>query len=105
MPQFIQGESSNLNSNDKRVTITHMDDKVFLDVAIFRAPLKMRTEFDSTGLPLYVGYAVPGSAEADAVWQIFKNTISGRKVTGSNFANGSAAFKRQWSKRTTYSFA
>ena len=56
------------------------------------------SRLDSSHTPLlYAGEAAPSSAEADAVWRIWRVDIS----TGSTklWANGSASFTNKWTER------
>lgn len=46
----------------------------------------------------YIGYAVPGTSDATAGWQISALTVTGT-VTAVKFADGTAAFDQVWNDR------
>ena len=54
--------------------------------------------------PEYIGEALPGVSEDDAVWRIKKLTYSGNNVTQIDWAGGSEKFTNVWSSRTTYTY-
>jgi len=60
-----------------------------------------RIENDGNGAPIYIGKAAPGSAESAAVWQIQKLTYTNGAVTEINFADGSPAFCKSWTLRSS----
>lgn len=51
--------------------------------------------YDAEGHVQYVGYASPGSANSDAVWQIQRLTWVNGKLTMVRFAGG-AEFNQSW---------
>ena len=54
--------------------------------------------------PKYVGEAVPGSSEDDAVWRIQYIEYSGSNPTSVKWANGTEKFTNKWSQRATYQY-
>ena len=60
--------------------------------------------YDDTADPIcYLGEAVPGSLESDAVWRIKKiDFTGGASIT---FANGTATFVNKWSERAILSYS
>ena len=75
----------------------------------YLAELKFRGEY-SAGNLIYKGYARPGAATSDDVWQIAKLTYSGSDLTQVDWAqdsNGiaSADYKFIWDNRATYNFS
>lgn len=55
---------------------------------------------------VYAGYAQPGSAETDPVWQIRKMDydVNGNLVSV-KFAEGTAAYDKIWANRTSYTYS
>lgn len=62
-------------------------------------------EFNVDNNPVYVGYAVPGSATSAAVWQIRKFTYVGTNPTAIRFAGGSRLFNAVWDDRASLSYS
>jgi len=63
-------------------------------------------ENNASGLPIYVGEAVPSSAKSAAAWRIKKLTYDGNGfLTDVQWADGTAAFTKVWDDRTGYSFS
>ena len=67
--------------------------------------LKMAQEVDGNGLPLYIGYAVPGTAQSTAKWSIMKMSYSGTNLTKTEFADGTNEFSKEWDERTSYNYS
>jgi hypothetical protein len=67
--------------------------------------LQYQSRFEySAGLVLYSGYAPAPVGESDPAWVIKKYTYSGTDVVKVTFADGSNAFDKKWSLRTSYSY-
>ena len=62
-------------------------------------------ESDGNGLPIYVGWAAPGTAKTAASWQIQKLTYSGTVMTDVQWASGNADFDKIWNNRASYSYS
>ena len=67
--------------------------------------LTQKIAYTAAGLAEYLGFAVPGSSAAAAVWLIKKLTYSGTNVTDIQFANGSLAFDQVWDDRESLSYS
>lgn len=52
--------------------------------------------YTSSGLPEYIGLAIPGTATSSASWQIKKLTYSGNNVISILFADGDTKFDNIW---------
>jgi hypothetical protein len=63
-----------------------------------------RYAYTAAGLIEYIGYANPGSAEGDLVWQIRKMVYTGTSITQTNFADGSRSFEKSWTSRASYTY-
>ena len=65
----------------------------------------IRTEYDGSDNPVYIGRADAGTADTDAKWQIRKLIYDGSgnciKIL---FAEGSWRFKYRWSSRAVYNY-
>jgi hypothetical protein len=74
----------------------------------YLSDMKFRGEYSASNL-IYRGFARPGSATADSVWQICKITYSGSDVTQIDWPqiNGSASseFLFIWDNRGSYSYS
>jgi hypothetical protein len=55
--------------------------------------------------PEYVGEAVPGSSEGEAVWRIQYIEYSGSNPTSVKWADGTEKFINIWQQRATYSYS
>jgi hypothetical protein len=62
-------------------------------------PETMRIQ--DTGTYIYIGYAIPGSLEADNVWRICRYDTSGNRL----WADGDALYNNVWSDRATLSYS
>ena len=77
----------------------------------FYADMAFRGEYDGDGFMTYKGYARPGSAEGDLVWQIalLDSDADGNvtSITWPEAANGSASSEYifSWTDRATYTFS
>ena len=71
------------------------------DKVLLEAPaLIKRMDYNASNLPIYIGWAAPGSVAGDAVWQITKLSYSGNNVTLITFADSNTNFDGIWSSRT-----
>jgi len=60
----------------------------------------------SSGNPLYIGDAEPGSDTSDSIWRIKKMSYdSDGNVISVTWAGGSRAFKFIWDKRGDYTYS
>ena len=62
-------------------------------------------ENNGVGIPLFIGFAAPGSAKSAASWQIRKITTSGNFITDVQFADGDALFNNVWDDRAGLSYS
>ncbi|HXS93172.1 MAG TPA: hypothetical protein VN736_01135 [Candidatus Limnocylindrales bacterium] len=64
-------------------------------------------DYDASGNPIYLGYAVPGNSNAaSAVWRILKLTYDGSgRVTNRQYAGGSVLFNQIWNNRATLTYS
>ncbi len=53
---------------------------------------------------IYVGRALPGSLEADPVWQIYRCDFSGTEVV-KLYADGTSDFSKVWDDRLLYTYS
>jgi hypothetical protein len=56
---------------------------------------------NDTGTYIYLGWAIPGSSESDAVWRIARIDTSGNKI----WADGDALFNNSWTEREVISYS
>ena len=61
--------------------------------------------YDGSNQTEYIGYALPGSSKAAAVWLIKKLTYSGTLVTDIQFANSAAKFDQILNNKTSLSYS
>jgi hypothetical protein len=60
--------------------------------------------YDGSDNPIYIGEAVPGASEDDAVWRIQYIEYSGSNPTSVKWALGTEKFTNKWSQRVTYQY-
>lgn len=105
MPFQLSGYESNLDRKDNtEITMTNVGSKGLLDTLGVLVPLAKRWESNTSGQPIYTGYAAPGSLESSAVWLIVKTDYSDDIPTKEDFANGEFKFDKIWNNRTTYTY-
>ena len=63
-----------------------------------------RMAYNASNQPIYIGWAIPGTAETDDAWQITKLTYTGNNVTLITFADSNTEFDNIWSNRTTLTY-
>ncbi len=85
------------------LTTQHTDanDKVLTDPPA----LLKRMDYNASNLPLYIGWAIPGTGAGDAAWLITKHTYSGNNVTLIAFADGNTNFDNIWNNRTSLNYS
>ena len=59
----------------------------------------------SGGNPEYIGEAIPGSSEDDAVWRIQYIAYTGSNTSSVKWAEGTEKFTNKWSARTSYTYS
>lgn len=66
----------------------------------------INVEYNTDSLPLYTGYAAPGTATSSPRWMIvtFSYDISGNMLA-KKFARGKADFTAIWDNRATYTYS
>lgn len=62
-------------------------------------------EFDGSNNPIYIGFAITGSATSATAWQIRKITYTGTNPTSIRFANGTLAFGAVWDDRAALPYS
>lgn len=65
----------------------------------------INVEYDGGGDPIYIGYAEPGTADADPYWLIQKLTWSAGNMTALRFANGNLDYGDAWTGRAGLSYS
>lgn len=63
-----------------------------------------RVEYSGSN-PVYIGEALPGSAEDSAVWRIQQIEYSSDNPVAIKWAGGTEKFTNKWSERTSYQYA
>lgn len=53
------------------------------------------------GSPVYIGWALPGTEEADAAWKITKLEYSGANLVSQIWADGNTKFDNVWDDRAS----
>lgn len=66
--------------------------------------LTMRQDFDGGNQPIYIGEAVPGTAEGTGSWRIRKLAYTSDKLTKVSWADGSGDFEKVWTSRAGYAY-
>jgi len=75
------------------------------DVILTEAPaLIKRVEYNASNLPVYIGWAAPGTASSAAAWQITKHTYTGNNVTLIEFADSNTNFDNIWDSRASLNY-
>lgn len=75
------------------------------DNVLLEAPaLIKRMDYNAQNLPIYIGWAKPGTAASAAEWQITKLTYTGTNVTLIEFADSNTNFDNIWNSRTSLSY-
>ena len=108
-PQYVLNKSFNTNTKTLDVTIVGQDinsqdtlRQIQVDgngmVQTTSEGYKTRIEYSGSN-PLYVGFALPGTAETDAGWAIRKMTASGNNITETNWCDSDTKFDNKWSER------
>ncbi len=65
-----------------------------------------KIENDSSGRPIFIGLAKPGTATSKALWQIRKITYDGSGfLTDVQWAGGNATFNQVWDDRAGLSYS
>lgn len=55
--------------------------------------------------PVYIGYALPGTASGESKWLIFKHTFDGNgNMTSKYAADGEFIFNKAWDDRASYTY-
>lgn len=67
--------------------------------------LTERLENDGSGLPLFHGFARPGTATSAAGWRIKKFTYTNSVVTLIQWADGNGDFDNVWNDRSGLSYS
>jgi hypothetical protein len=65
---------------------------------------KVRVEY-SGGVPLYAGFALPGTLTSATGWAIRKMTAVGDNITATDWASGTTKFDKVWDDRATYTYS
>ena len=55
--------------------------------------------------PVYVGFALPGTATASATWRIMKLAYSGENLLSVTWANGNMLFVNVWDDRASLPYS
>ena len=77
---------------------------VALDGAQFLTS-RTATVTDGATQTIYIGSAIPGSAEGAAVWMIQRVSMTDDGATATLFAGGEAVFNQVWADRTSLDYS
>jgi hypothetical protein len=69
---------------------------------VFTSSAPYDKEYAEDGVYVYIGKAAPGSSTSSPVWQIQRSDNTLDPNFNWKFANGSAAFDKTWTSKTTY---
>ncbi len=67
-------------------------------------PMSRRTDFVTEAL-IYVGEALPGTAETAAQWRIKRLTIAGDDDVTEEWAGGTGDYDKAWDSRASYTYS
>jgi len=85
----------------------NFNDFIIKNWEILNGLLTIRIDYDlTTGNPIYMGLAKPGSDELSPVWAIksFEYDTNGNLIA-IKWANGNTNFDKVWNDRTTYTYS
>ncbi|MCK5611384.1 hypothetical protein KAR91_56460 [Candidatus Pacearchaeota archaeon] len=88
----MAGPGDNLKKDDQYLPYSHAD-------------LQWRSADDGNGDIEYIGYAMPGVADAEEGWQIEKFTNTAGSPVAGKFAGGSNRYDKIWDNRAGYSYS
>lgn len=94
-----------------KTCVTRSDGKVMVledQQAENEMQLTQKMENLSSGQPLYIGEALPGTATSATKWRIKKmeyDNGTSSPPTGVTWADGVSTFIKEWDERTSYSYS
>lgn len=107
MAKITLGGADSLDSDAAtfyQTTVTPAGDKVLHDVATSSATYATIVD-EASATVTYVGKAKLGTAQASALWQIFKITESGSTITTITWADGNSNFDNVWNDRASLTYS
>jgi hypothetical protein len=103
LPVTMAGGGGGATSENQLEMIGYLDD-ILTEIQSDTANKTLTVRLDQVSDTLfYVGKAVVGSVDANAVWQIVRYTTTG-VILKSEYANGAEAFNQVWNDRTTLTY-
>jgi hypothetical protein len=66
--------------------------------------LDQRIDYDGGTNPIYIGLALPGTADGTAEWQIYKMAWTDGNMTHLRWSDGVDEFSKKWTLRATYNY-
>jgi hypothetical protein len=103
LPVTMAGGGGGATSENQLEMIGYLDD-ILAEIQSDTANKTLTVRLDEVSDTLfYVGKAVVGSVDANAVWQIVRYTQTG-VILKSEYANGAEAFNQIWNDRTTLTY-
>lgn len=66
--------------------------------------LQQRIDNAGGALPVYIGWAVPGSSPMSLKWRIQRLYYSGTDVVQVRWADGNDRFDKRWDDRASYTY-
>jgi hypothetical protein len=103
LPVTMAGGGGGATSDNQLEMIGYLDD-ILAEIQSDTANKTLTVRLDEVSDTLfYVGKAVVGSVDANAVWQIVRYTQTG-VILKSEYANGAEAFNQIWNNRTSLTY-
>jgi hypothetical protein len=103
LPVTMAGGGGGATSENQLEMIGYLDD-ILAEIQSDTANKTLTVRLDEVSDTLfYVGKAVVGSVDANAVWQIVRYTTTG-VILKSEYANGAEAFNQIWNDRATLTY-
>jgi hypothetical protein len=103
LPVTMAGGGGGATSENQLEMIGYLDD-ILAEIQSDTANKTLTVRLDEVSDTLfYVGKAVVGSVDANAVWQIVRYTQTG-VILKSEYANGAEAFNQIWNDRATLTY-
>jgi hypothetical protein len=65
----------------------------------------LAVDYDGGTDPVYIGFALPGTAKASAFWRIAKVSYAGGLATDVQWADGNLNFDNVWDNRAALSYS
>ena len=103
--EYEEAQQSDKTAKARRVTSVDSTGNEVHSAYSTDLTYKQAMEYNASNLPLYIGFALPGTAKSAAGWNIRKLSYTGYNATDVEFGDATSSMTLIWNSRAGYAYS